>query len=581
MLNLSEIYVSVIVAAVSFVMLFSSADAACIASTRMAKFPDGSVRMKIYSCSLTGAVRPAVQVEFDRLSEAAAGSIIEGSPYKDLNSLYESATVLHNDVYNEAKTLFDNYGIRLYDENCYVALLSSAEGDAYHTKNQPCQEKRVLWYFTFPDQNDLTAKAYPDGWGVNLKDSKWSQKWNFYYTDDTRCADLSCVILWRYLNESDLKNYISDVHANESKIGVPLFVTNFGQAIGKEDGTDRYFSLVNHIASGNIPNDFLVLVTSVPNQCGCGGGEGDGIHIRNLLVHTVIIKNISDDAITINALTAGIDEGTVLRPYVDGKRPSSFSRNSISPVTILPGNSLVVPTRLNFVPSDSLSDLFRDSATARRTYEHISGGSDEFITSSCNGSMIRVRKAEFAAPTRPSPRIYSYGPAITVKGMSIGGTEVDFDRPLSNFFGVAAGWGYGSCPYVYAVDAGEHEWVRHGKTIDNASSPAKEMTQRLELPGAVTRFKISEEELELTFVHKVRLELTLADGRAVSLMPRNRLRPESANYYDKIKYGTEREYDFDLPFGIDQAKVRKSTLSVTGYYQRYSTAASMEGQGGK
>ena len=68
----------------------------------------------------------------------------------------------------------------------------------------------------------------------------------------------------------------------------------------------------------------------------------------------------------------------------------------------------------------------------------------------------------------------------------------------------AAGSGYGSCPYIYAMDAGEREWVRHGKVIDNVSSPAKETTARLELAGAVTRFKISEEELELTFVHKVR-----------------------------------------------------------------------------
>ncbi len=179
---------------------------------------------------------------------------------------------------------------------------------------------------------------------------------------------------------------------------------------------------------------------------------------------------------------------------------------------------------------------------------------------------------------RPTPRIYSYGPALTIKGISLGGEEVDFDRPLSNFFQIVAGEGYGSCPYVYAVDAGESEWVRHGKIIDNASSPAKETTQRLELPGAVTRFKISEEELELTFVHKVRLELALAEGRTISLKPRNRLRSETAGHYDKIKYGAEHEYSFDLPVGLDPANVLKSTLAVTGYYLRYSETAGSDSQ---
>lgn len=578
------------VKAVSFWMLASlslamnfaclrSAHAACVASTRAAKFPDGSVRMKVYSCSIANTSLPAVQVEFDRLSEAAAGSIIEGSPYEDLNILYRSAAVLHNEVYKEAKTLFDSYGIRLYDDNCFAVRVSSAEGDAHGT--QACNQKRVLWYLTFPDQNDLTAKSYPENWSPKLINNKWSSKWSFYYSDKNCTNDLlSCVILWRYLNELDLRNYDSDIRANELKIGAPMYVNSFTDSFGKK-ANDRYFSLIDHITAGSLPSDFLVMVSSVPTQCGCGGGPSDGIHIRNLLMHTMIIKNVSDDAITVDGLVVGSDESSALRPYIDGQAPSSFAMTRVNPVTISPGDTLVVPTRLDFVPSDSLSDAFGDRTAARRTYERFTGNPEEFIKSSCNGSTVTVKKTEFGAPTRPTPRVYSYGPAITVKGMSIGGAEVDFDKPLSNFFGVAAGWGYGSCPFVYAMDAGEHEWVRHGKIIDNASSSAKEMTQRLELPGTVTKFKISEEELELTFLHEVRLELALVDGRTITLRPRNRLRPEGIDHYDKIKYGADREYDFDLPSDVDQANVRKSILSVTGYYLRYSAAASIEGQSGK
>ena len=65
----------------------------------------------------------------------------------------------------------------------------------------------------------------------------------------------------------------------------------------------------------------------------------------------------------------------------------------------------------------------------------------------------------------------------------------------------------------------------------------------------------------------------MTDGRVITLRPRNRLRPESADHYDKIKYGAEREYDFDPPAALSQYDVVKSTLSVPGYFIRYSDAS--------
>jgi hypothetical protein len=558
---------------------FQGARAACVASGRMAKFADGSVKMKAYSCSINVDGNAVVQVEFDRLGEAAAGAVIEASSYVDLNALYHSATVLHNDVYREAKSLFDTYGIKMYDESCFVVQVSSAEGASYRTGRNPdstCSQKRVLWYLSFPD-SEPTTKGYPERWAAKIVNNKWPTIWNFYYGDCNGADNiLSCAMLWRYLNQSDLSNYLRDVKANEVKIGAPLLRSEADDsaADGRNPENDRYFSLINHIANGNLPSDFLVLVDSDPVKCGCGGPPGDGIHIRKLVMHTALIRNVSNSPITIDGLSAGRDDSSDLRPYSDGQQPPSFANASIAPVKISPGDTLIIPLRLNFVPSDSLDDAFHDLTAANRTYRRIDGSPGEFISGRCGDSTVRVRRSEFLPPTKPRANIYSYGPAVVLKGISIDGAEVAFDRPLSNFFQIMAIAGYGSCPYVYSMDAGDGEWVRHGKIIDNASSPAKEMTQRLELRGAVTRFKISEEELELTFVHKVRLELALANGRVMSLKPQNRLRAASAEHYDKIKYGSDREYNFGLPVGIDPTNVLKSTLSVTGYYLRYTDVSS-------
>jgi hypothetical protein len=565
------------------VTFLPSAKAACVASARTAKFADGSVKMKAYSCSLNDSGDAVVQVEFDRLSEAAAGGVIESS-YADLNALYRSASVLHNEVYREAKSLFDSYGVKINDWPCPIVQVSSAEGGSYRTGQEQafgCNHKHAIWYLSFPDSEPVT-KGYPERWRPKIVNNKWPSTWNFYYGDCAKATDLlSCTMLWRYVNQSDLDNYLRDVRANEVKIGAPMVKSTDAPGDDSRDvESDRYFSFINHIARGNLPDDFMVLVDSDPVACGCGGPPGDGIHIRKLLMHTASIRNVSDSPITIDGLNSGSDDSSELRPYSDGQQPSSFATTPMAPVTISPGDTLIIPLRLNFVPADSLDDAFHDLTAAKRTYRLIDNSSGEFISGRCDTSPVNVRKSAFLPPTRPSANIYSYGPAIVLSGISIDGAEVAFDRPLSNFFQVVAAAGYGSCPYVYAIDAGEREWVRHGKVIDNASSPAKEMTQRLDLAGLVTRFKISEEELELSFVHKVRLELALADGRTITLRPRNRLRPESPDHYDKIKYNTEREYDFDILAGVDPANVRKSTLAVTGYYLRYSSVSSIDDQRG-
>ena len=560
--------------------------AACLESVREVKFADGSARLKAYNCSLSDAGEPVLQVEFDRLSEAAAGSLVEGSQYQDLQRIHGKWTVLHNAVFHQAKSLFDTYGVRSVAADCFVFRASSAEtGGSYASKldeNNPCNEKRVLWYLSFPDREDMTTKGYPNSWKPKLANGAWPPGWNFFYTKCEAPSPASCAFLWRPVRMEDLRNYAKDVASSALKLGAPLNTEDRFSDMNESHKEDhRYFALVDHIARGQLPEDFLTLVDGDPFSCGCGS-EGDEIHIRQLLLHAAFLRNISARMIEIDGLTQGNDQSELLRPYAEGQSPADVQSVAVGPIALAPGESVAIPLRINFVPAESLKKTFRDVASANKTYQKIRNWPSEFFApnSECGGKAT-VRRGSFGPPTAPSPRIYSYGPAVTLKGVSISGTPVEFERSLSNFFLIAAGSGYGSCPSVYAYDTDDSEWVRHGKIIDNASAPEKETTQRVSLVGLVTRFKISEEELELTFVHRVRLELTLADGRVVTLMPRHRLRPEGRDHYDKIAYGAEREYDFDLPGEVDRASVVKSTLAVTGYYLRYSDAASIAEESGR
>ena len=113
--------------------------------------------------------------------------------------------------------------------------------------------------------------------------------------------------------------------------------------------------------------------------------------------------------------------------------------------------------------------------------------------------------------------------------------------------------------------------MRHGKIIDNANSPEKETTQRLSLVGLTTRFQIREEEFELTYLRSVRLELALADGRSVEIVPRWGDLASTPGDFQTIKYDQARSYDFELPENVRESDVVSSTLAVTGYYLRYSS----------
>lgn len=468
MRNLWLIGCLVIVMAVS--VLPTSGRAACLASVREIKFADGSARMKAYSCSLRNGVEPVLQVEFDRLSEAAAGNLIAGAPYKDLRNVYGTWKVLHNKVFNVAKKLFDSYGIRMVGENCFGRNLVSAQRGGSHAPDIGC-EKRVLWYLTFPDRENLTTIEYPESWKPIITNNKWPSGWHFFYTG---CGKghateslLSCAILWRPVRQQDLANYARDVLRSEVKIGAPMNTDN-GQVNSHSDPeVKRYFLLVDHIAHRNLPEDFLTLVDSDPASCGCGA-VGNGIHIRQLVLHTAFVKNTTHSALTIDSLLQEADDSELLRPYTEGQNPTSFQNVSVGQVVLAPGETLAIPLRVKFVPADSLTEVFDDLASANETFRRIHNYKNEFLKSAndCD-QKISVQRDSFGPPTVPTPNIYSYGSAVTLKGISVSGTPIEFDKPLGNFLQITAGEGYGSCPYVYAYDNRDEEWGGMGTSREN------------------------------------------------------------------------------------------------------------------
>jgi hypothetical protein len=168
----------------------------------------------------------------------------------------------------------------------------------------------------------------------------------------------------------------------------------------------------------------------------------------------------------------------------------------------------------------------------------------------------------------PSFAAYFYGPELDLRGLVLNGRRLDFESASRNFMRLTAGEGYGSCPYLYAFDG--ETWVRRGKVIHTANGRERETTQRVSLAGLTTKFRLSEEELEVSYIDEVALELDLAGGGSIVLRPDAASLAERDGRHAVIRAWETLELEFKLPPHVAAAEVERSTLAITGYYRPYS-----------
>ena len=135
----------------------SPASAQCVASFREIKFPDGSARVKNYVCKSEGSAKPDIRVEFDRLSEAAAGNLIEGEPYPELDKAFGKVRLVNNAVAVETKKLFDDFGVKKSRGD--LLRVSSRVG---HRRQGLCEQRRQQLRETGDVVHHLSRPRGPD-----------------------------------------------------------------------------------------------------------------------------------------------------------------------------------------------------------------------------------------------------------------------------------------------------------------------------------------------------------------------------------------------------------------------------------
>jgi hypothetical protein len=133
-----------------------------------------------------------------------------------------------------------------------------------------------------------------------------------------------------------------------------------------------------------------------------------------------------------------------------------------------------------------------------------------------------------------------------------------------------------SCPYLYAWNDAERRWRRYGKIIHAAEGRDREAVEEIALKEFATRFRLSEEEPEISFIDKVELRVETEAGAIYALRPDNRKLSQRDGRYLFIPAYKSVEFTFTLPPDLNRLGIVRSKLVVTGYYERLGSTRSAQ-----
>ncbi len=555
--------------------------AQCVKDARETKFGEGSAKLVTYLCKPEGEAAASVRVAFHRLSEAASAGVLAGKPWPEVAAVIGKARVLGNGVAQEAHKLYNDYGISEEREDAFHFQATAADAAQEAEKVTAGFGRRAITYLTYPDTEGLTGQnmALPDESKQISSTREWPADMQFYYSgEDCKPGNFACYTLWRYLKADDVGRFEERWQAQQAMMRAenPDFAANMDANLEPipTPGVGP-LKLIGYLTKDRWPEDFAVVVGS---YSGCGGGYDFSYYPRQMVLDVAVIENVSTKPLAVGDLLGTQVDNSGLRPPAPPMR--GVVAAGVVPIpgavgTLAPGERVLVPLKMTFVAPKGLANAFSGKiADARKAYSQIEAlPAGTVITEEPAGEQNTMTKVKdgFRPPMLPKVTPYMWGPELTLKGLMANGKRIMLEDTSANFLELTAGEGYGSCPFLYSYDEAKRVWVSHGKVIDNADEASKEMTQEVAITAFATRFRIAEEELEMSQINRVVLSVTNKDGETLQLMPDDIRLKDKDDRYVRILAGSAITVSFKLPRGMKPEDVASSKLAVTGYYRRYSS----------
>jgi hypothetical protein len=560
--------VCAIVPAVFLVLIGSAAHAGCREDPRSVNFGQGNViRLKSYLCAPDDNPNNyQIKVEFFQFSDNAMSLVMAKGSSKFLKKTIGSPKLVENEVAKTYADLLKRFGILRAPTGPNVQTSFHVGAGAQSPLDVDMQDALVpksLRVLTDAWNRELPYPAYDEI--ISLRQKQIPAGMNVYYSvqcangltkptsDECESFDKGTVAmnLWRGMNSTDVKSFAKNLAAYNRLVGSESVLTDLVKKVSNE------FELLNYVAGGNWPDD-LAILKGASSQDGCIG-SADWLFnyvMRDILTDVVLIENVSPRSITIGGLIGARSAGTALR-VASTSTASSEELLCAMNEKIAPGQKLLLPLKISFVavPGIIPGNQFDYPKTARKLY-------DELGTSGYTGN---------AAFRAPELKDYVYGPEIDLSGVLVDGKGTALRPEGTNELNLTISSGSGSCPYLLSWDEEERSWADHGKVLHKGKGKELEYSETGKFEGLKTRFRIEEREPEVAYIDQAELVISLRDGETLTLKPDNTKLIVRDGDYAKLYWGDGIEFSFALPQTVDEEEVVESRLTVTGYYERYSS----------
>lgn len=202
----------------TFVVDQSSALGQCLKDTRQIALPDGSARLRSYLCQPAADPSAKVVIEFHRLSEATAGSLLTGNALYELANVFGKTQFVENPVYVEVKKIYDQFATESEADTCFKLQVATPAGGVQYSKHltdkkKSCVSQRTLHYLGFPNEDSYFSRfdlALPDDAAAVQKRPDWPAGYNFHYFRGDGCKPdipITCTRIWRPADVKDLREY--------------------------------------------------------------------------------------------------------------------------------------------------------------------------------------------------------------------------------------------------------------------------------------------------------------------------------------------------------------------------------------
>ena len=501
----------------------------CLQDFRKISTGGHNLRLRDYYCR--SADNKSVRVRFHRVTDYLANAILDRNLPAELRPLFGSPKLIDNEVYREFQLLMKRFGF----QNQYVGcqnwnVIAAGKGQGMKGGNNCSARGTALrtiggWEENpeddvFPAAGDLRSLEYnnriPRGYKSRMVKPQWGGP--------------AYKAIWRYTKRRDFKNYKKKLRDYNA------LVTGMKK---DREGTisSKYFAMLDYVTRKGVPRKFMVIHGQAAPSADCQGFAARWVLSyteRAMMLDLALIENTSSSSVAISQLLGAKGRKVKLRSLSKSKALKKKASHSLGTSTLhlAPGERALLFQRMAFIVPQKKQDGFK-----------LPG--------------------------------YVYGPEVLLKGLELNGERLVLEDQSANFISFTAGDEGGSCPYLLAWSDRLKSFVNTGKMLNKAKGAALEQTDRRSFEGFISKFRIHEREPELAQIDRASLTIDLKNGEQHRLVPEQKALTKRDRLRLKLAYGEYVELVFKLPADIQKQDVLRSTIALTGYYDRYSTLLKM------